>query len=405
MKQIFYIIFFQTIFLATCFAQSDQEPLVIESFQCRGNNTTQCSFITDHLNLKVGEATSEEEIKNGKLRLGTLSNFTSVQVSLEKGSLDKQVKVIIEVVEADPLRKEFGAAISSSNDRLAQGISARIAHDNLFGTGKILDFSTKHASTLSGLPEKEFSAGLQYIDPNLFGNRKYYLIANAYYNKYSTQLADYDFTRNWKLEAEELSFGLNMGRRFAEYSYFSFGYEQSPISSFKYSKELDLGLDTTYPYNKEYSYPQKYLFLYGWNSENDSVFTTEGSRFQAGLAVYTQKDSSDLNATLGLGYRTTWMTADNSIWTIKLGNPGDYASRENLGSTFDDFFASTRWARDLNWVKGQRTRAYLEAGFARHLGDGQVFSLPGLKAGLLFETKNWGNIDLSVMAISEVGRR
>jgi outer membrane protein assembly factor BamA len=59
-------------------------PLVIEDLQCRGNTTTSCSFILGQVYLLPGERIDEEEIRNAKLRLSSLSNFRAVDIYLDR---------------------------------------------------------------------------------------------------------------------------------------------------------------------------------------------------------------------------------------------------------------------------------------------------------------------------------
>src|SRR5688572_14590309 len=106
------------------FAQApERERLVIEELACRGNEVTSCDFILGH----------------ARLRLASLPSFHSVDIYLEKGETRGRVHVIIEVSEADPYTREWLAGTSYRIDDLSQLLAGRLTHQNLFGTGKLLD--------------------------------------------------------------------------------------------------------------------------------------------------------------------------------------------------------------------------------------------------------------------------
>jgi outer membrane protein assembly factor BamA len=111
---------------------------VIEELECRGNTSTSCAYILSYLYLSAGSEVDEEEIRNAKFRLSALPNFTSVRLFLEKGSARGKAKLIVEVVEADPLFSEALAGLA--NNRYSV-LALRIGHQNLLGAGERLELT------------------------------------------------------------------------------------------------------------------------------------------------------------------------------------------------------------------------------------------------------------------------
>ncbi|MGZ5278660.1 MAG: hypothetical protein ACXWC9_01885, partial [Pseudobdellovibrionaceae bacterium] len=75
------------------------------------------------------------------------------------------------------------------------------------------------------------------------------------------------------------------------------------------------------------------------------------------------------------------------------------------GRTIDDMFTGLTFARDLRLDSGDRGRWYVSAGFANPASYGKTFSQPALKAGVKFELKDWGYLDLYAFYSQEVGRK
>ena len=160
-------------------AATDADTLIIEDLACRGNVATSCDFILGHVYLAPGDVVDEEELGNARLRLASLPSFHSVQIYLEKGSARGRVRVVIEVTEADPYAREWLTGTSLRFDSLSQLFPGRLTHQNLFGTGKLLDATMLAYVPLDGRTRSEYSARVQYVDPHWLGSKRMYAIAGV----------------------------------------------------------------------------------------------------------------------------------------------------------------------------------------------------------------------------------
>jgi outer membrane protein assembly factor BamA len=120
---------------ALCRAEpAARSSLMVEDIRCKGNALTRCTYIRGFLHLSPGDALSEEEIQNAKLRLSSLPDFVSVEIYLDKGSAKGRAIIIIEVVEADRIDNQISAGTSSRLSSLYQTVEARVAERDVFGT-------------------------------------------------------------------------------------------------------------------------------------------------------------------------------------------------------------------------------------------------------------------------------
>ena len=376
---------------------SKQEPqLIVQDVQCKGNTATSCPFIVSFLYLSNGSKINEDEIQNAKLRLSSLANFKSVDIHLEKGSEVGQAIVVIGVVEASPISTEVSVGTILRNSDLSMKAAGRVSHQNLFGKGKILDFDIGARVPDSSDTGRLYSSRLQYVDPNVLGSKKFFLIGGISYKNYL-----YTFRDDYHYSTEELGADLSVGRRLWDFSYLTLGYQYRPISKIETSRPTEDGTKTT----KRDSNKKSVAIAYGWNSEDDAFFPTRGSRFNLS-SVFSTNDIGNNSATFyfGMSYRTSWQTRDNTIWTFKVGgNPGT----EYRPSLDEDLNLSLAYSRPF-MPKGifgevERGRWYVEGGSQRfgYSTYGGTYIDPGLKAGVRLDTKTFGIIDLYAIASTD----
>jgi outer membrane protein assembly factor BamA len=382
-----------------CFAEdtTPEQSLVIQDIQCKGNTKTDCSYISSYLYLSLGDAVNEEEIQNAKLRLSSIPNFSTVDIYLEKGTERGHAKVIIEVTEANPITKEVALGISREpyGWGLKQKIAGRISHQNLYGTGKILEleangqFSNEKESYRNGTVAKvkfqALSSRLQYIDPSLFGSKKYYLIAGLKYDNYlsASDRLSYDMVEFYRID-------LSIGRRFGDFSYITLGYSHIPLIKSQW-KDTITGITQV---NRSINFAHNLRVNYGWNNEDDAYFPTQGSRFNFGMGWRDRGNAFFMD---NLAYQNTWRGDDTSIWTFKLGG----TPNGNFRSTLDESQGlSLSYAKAIksNSIFGdiEKGRWFIEPGM---YGIGYSSSLgtvidPGLKAGIRLQTKAFGIVDI-----------
>jgi outer membrane protein assembly factor BamA len=366
---------------------AQEKPLILQEIQCLGNASTACDFIASHLYLPTGALINDEEIQNAKLRLSSLPNFKTVSIHLEKGAEKGRAIVIIEVTEASALNKELVIGTSQINSNVVQRLAGRVGHQNVFGKGKILSLEVQAVTPLTATTTRDFSSRLQYVDPNLFGSQKYFLISGL---TYEDRL--YEYSKENFYQAIQAGLDISLGRRLGDFSFLSAGYKILPTSILTHRYKNKEGTPTI----QENSYSGVYLLSYGWNSEDDAYFPTQGSRFNTSLAwAEGHHDSTMLR--VGIAYRTTWLSDNGSLWTFKWGGTPDSAFRQTLE---DDLGLSLAYARTIKTTDTfggvERGRWYIEPGI-RGLGystsTGMIID-PGIKAGLRLETKALGIVDI-----------
>ncbi len=77
-RAVLILLFAMTGMCALCRAQPSAQPsLIVEDIRCKGNALTRCAYIRGFLHLSAGDALSEDEIQNAKLRLSSLPGFVS----------------------------------------------------------------------------------------------------------------------------------------------------------------------------------------------------------------------------------------------------------------------------------------------------------------------------------------
>lgn len=400
-------------FLSPVWAEESpgESHLHIESIECRGNIRTECLSITADLFLSPGDALNEDEVENAKLRLASRTHFKNVAIRLEKGTERQKVRVVIEVEESNPIMTEVTAGANSYSARgghLGSHLGSRVAHTNLFGKGKILAAEVEAEDLYSSdpqtqpngfqLPTKELSkaARIQYADPNLFGGKEWFLNAVLETNRYS-----YLFDVDGKEEGGDDTFGIDVGRRIGDFSYLALHTlvnlsDNSCCASATMSDGSEPRTE-----NKTSWVSPEFGFKYGWNSENDAYFPTQGSRFGLSMNWRSFQDSSSVanhsKFTVQTGYQNTWRGSDGAIWSFKFGNAPRSAFCKEL---VPNNGISLGYARDFKNIAVldsiEKGRWYLDGGVGGFgYATSQGLSLPPqLKTGLRLQTKNFGIIDL-----------
>jgi len=358
--------------------------LQVQEIRCSGNAETSCDFIRDHLHLHAGDALDEEEVRNAELRLSALRNFDSVAIHLEKGAQRGQVIVVIDVTENSPIAMEWvgGGSYRMEDERTLLG--GRIAHQNLFGAGKLADVTAVASVPLGGPGHHEsYDVMARYADPVLFG-RRWFGIASAAWRKLDFHDQYGNFARG-----EMPQFDVALGWRFADFSYLTSGFSYRPGSELTYGRWLRDGTFGT----GGGADVDSFNLSYGWSSEDDLLFPTQGSTLQLGASV---DFGGNIRTTVRAGrlqFRKTWSWA-NAYWTLKIG--GDPDPEYLITISEDQLFAVT-YARPLRAGDNvRRGRWYVEPGYSlpgwapggRHIYEA------GLKVGYRADTRAFGVIDL-----------
>jgi hypothetical protein len=373
--------------LLACLAQqvlgqdAQDPPLVIETMQCRGNVSTSCQSILTYIFLNPGDVVDEEEIQNAKLRMAWLPNFESVDIYLEKGSERGKAHLVVEVVESDAIRMESTFGFASRADTTFNVIEGRISNWNLFGEGKVLHFGGAIATPLHGPVFRQRVVALQYVEPRLFGSKKYYGHATAFWNEVERAASNGD-----RFESEHAGAQFLIGRRLWSFSFLSAGYQFRPRHDIEGRFRLQDGT-----FDEITNSPSGLAVLrFGWHSEDDPYFPTSGSW----LAIDRFSSSSDdADEEWEVFYRRTWRTAGNSFWTLH------YESESNFSFAF-----ARPIGPSASFGGIRRGRWYLQPLVNEFGRDdrGQRLHEVGLRAGIRLDTERFGVIDLFVIGTGTV---
>jgi len=322
--------------------------LIIDDIKCTGNSTTDCDFITKKYYQKVGDVLNPDEIEDAKLRLGTLIQFKSTRIHLEKGSQRGYVVVVFDITEASNIQYDIGYRYTNTDTKdksclmayfldsnvcatanrkkdISENIfSGKITDFNFMGKGKELSLSIDKNyinSTGSGVTDPDWSSlvsmyypevifltelvyenedennsyKLDYYDPHLFGSTKYYFKTSIgkmnNFSEYEAQEFGSNGHRPFGTRSSKhisKNVDVSFGRRFASHSFVSFNVEYNSNARPKNSYTLD----------------------YGWNSEDDLLFPTRGSAFLSKINYNSYSKS------LGMSYKENFSLATNKVLSI-----------------------------------------------------------------------------------------
>ena len=332
-----------------------QRSLIIDDIICEGNATTECDFITKKYYQQIGDKLDPNEIADAKLRLGTLIQFKTINTRLAKGHKRGHVVVVFEVQEAKNIQYQFGAGINFSSvstdeeycfsegnaywsyyescgaingDAYGPSFNAAVTDFNFLGSGKQLSFGVNgtdwnddfvhKGSFVSGDRDRvyfdrpwmvggtRYTLSLEYYDPHLFDSSLYYFRAKLNHRKgRNSPISNLTIDQQEPLEPRGTNRSgtspvfLEVGRRFGSHSYFSID-----LGGYYTSSDDTNGLGINY----------------GWDSQDDSLFPTQGSVFAASFRFKRQHIDEP---TISLNYKKHFEIADNQV--ITLGNNTLYA--------------------------------------------------------------------------------
>jgi outer membrane protein assembly factor BamA len=375
----------------------DSEPPdtpYVEGIECNGNVATSCEAIRMQAGITVGKPLDEIQVDNARLRLATLPNFRNVQIHLVKGSHRHWVIVVIDVTEANSITSAFAVgtlAQVGSQGAAVETLAARLTNHDLFGSGKTLDLSVVLANPVEGGGGQEYAARLQYLDPTLFDSRKYFFTAGAFYTqaalRFSSPSGLLAGVGSYSNSGAGVDFSIGM--HLDTYSYVTFGYRYLQNTARNDQYLVSDGVIQTF----NSSPGNVLLFTVGRNSEDDPSFPTHGWLLHA----YDGWGPS-LSNFAGVVIRGTWRAGEDAYWTFQARPFDDFRSLFD-----DDLGISIVYSRNL-FPSAQpgairRARWYVGPGVTNL---GSTFGIHdyevGLKAGVRFETKYLGTVNLYLIA-------
>jgi outer membrane translocation and assembly module TamA len=372
-------------------ARAQSPELAVEKIECRGNTLTSCAYILEYVDLEVGATVREDAIQEARFRLAALPNFSSVDIYLIRGEDKGRARVIVEVAERNPWAMEFVAGTSYYVSSISQRLAGRVAHQNLFGTGKIVEALVDTRVPIRDPSRKTLLARIQYVDPHLSGSARYYFIAGL-----STTNDRVEERNGSRFIREETGADVAIGRRIWDFSYVALGY--------RYNWDT-LATDYTCLRHDPCTYndlSRQHIasLAYGWDSEDDPYFPTQGSRFA--VSVQIEGASNKRLVTGGFGFRKTWRTGSGSLLTF---NAGGTPGTEHRSSFEENLAFGFTYARPLAANDGlgfNRGRWYIQTGWDQvEAYEGEIATRAGVKAGIRLDTRQLGIVDFYVMAVGE----
>ncbi|HVW69234.1 MAG TPA: BamA/TamA family outer membrane protein [Steroidobacteraceae bacterium] len=385
---------------------------IVEGIDCVGNTTMSCETIRDKLGIAVGREMDESQIALARLRLQTLPNIKAADIHLIKGSQRLRVIVVVAVTETDPITTAFStgtlAEIARQGTRM-QTIAGRITDHDLLGTGKTLDLTIVGAVPLPGSGSgQEYAARLQYFDPAVFGSRRFFFMAGAFYSRSSLDLPYSPYGAFTYSTYQQAGIGLDfsLGLHLDSHSYVTLGYRYLLNTGSGGSEGAQWltsdGMITTL----STAPGGAFLFTIGRNTEDDPSFPTRGWLLHAydqwhTKALFSVPSFSGNTAGgnfAGILARATWRAGPESFWTFQARPFDDFQTVFDDDLGFSIVYSHTLFEDGTE----RRSRWYVGPGFSniRHPEDfpgGHYFEV-GVKAGLRFETKYLGTVNLYVIA-------
>lgn len=369
----------------SAYSQEEYNPdqLTIDGFECLGNDSTDCDIIEREIYLHPGDKINEDELQSAKIRLQLLALFKDVNLRLKKGTERGHVIVQIEVHEDDPYFTEFNSEYYLGNKDLLS--SFKLGNRNVFGRGKILQGSVGVGRVFDDV--NRFKNGrLEYIDPHLWGTKRNYFKSSLDY--YTRDLPK--FPTGFAYTKERFAGSLDFGRRIYDFSYLQIGFTQYQAVT-SYHPAYGGGLrDETFQGGA-------YRLSYGWNSEDDPYFPTQGSKFDVTYNLSSTRPDLDHGFTT-FNYKKNWSLAANHVLVGSFFgsfSSGTYSGLWGLPGIQYVYqprrFQSSKEIYDFRFFIGN------EVGFTTSRSS--YYGLTYLpKVGVLFNSKTLGIVQLKLFA-------
>lgn len=311
--------------------------LIIDNIICQGNTSTECSFVTKKYYQQIGDVLDTDEISDAKLRLGTLIQFKSVNIHLEKGTQRGHVVVVFNINEASNIQYDLGLSyawnefaynnsISTTSTSSLPALNGKITDFNFLGTGKELSFlfsgtrsfltnelNFENNTSSESYDSNRFSVGLSYYDPHFFNSSYYYLTASVLHSENeSSYVQGNDYRGSTNVDA-------SFGRRFGRHSYFSIDVASRFYTSYELRPLLEDSENKTEMIERHDQHTT-YAMTYGWNSEDDVLFPTQGSVFSTSIKDLDRLDDKIFN--IHASYKENFAITANQI--IALGGKAQF---------------------------------------------------------------------------------
>ncbi len=297
---------------------AESGPLTIEKIQCEGNAKTSCDFIIEKSNLKAGEEVREDKMQEVKMRMELLGYFEETDIRLSKGSSLGKAVVTLSVKEHSSISTNITGGMI--NFKTPGGVADVAVMDrNLTGRGDSLEFRGRW-SDANVLTDGGTNLGIMSYRFRLEYNRN--LSDSKFFLKSGLNYANSFLTQNSNSAFHESAgwLDLALGRKIFENSFISIGarnyfaYYRTSANGLANSNLSPGFFDRIGPY-----------FQYGWDSQDDPNFPTQGSKFLVSLdqIPYASSYSNGIftigNYSGSVGYRKHWELASSHVLSLNLG--------------------------------------------------------------------------------------
>lgn len=248
------------------------EDFEFEDLICDQASKSKCERIKKEARFKIGQKISDKDLRNAKIRIQLLGLFKTVNLNLKKGSKKGKILVAVETTDRSPIYTITGIQAGIRNRFEEAGLGANtdftVGHRDVFGSGKNLSLS---ARGMGGTNIGEVgSLLLRYSDPNLLGSRKWF---------YNLELFSSQNRKEYS-STDDYVGSLEIGRRYGNFSYWTFGYAKGYSQINRYQNEAGW-------------YKEDSLILgYGYNTQDDLYFPTSGTRINLKIALELYSEAS-----------------------------------------------------------------------------------------------------------------
>lgn len=363
------------------------EDLTVEGITCTGNVRVSCDEIKEAVSQKINQKVDEQQIKNSKIRLGVTGKFESVETQLKKGSAPGKAILEVAVKESSSLFGGVSSGFVLYGSKAHGVVDTTMGTRDFLGKGKTLQGSVRVLPGFYSNAEFQGATRLDYIDPRLLDNPKYYLLSTIGISRYQISVPN--------TSAQTFGIGnVEVGRRVFNFSAFYTGvflYANESVNTVLYGG-------------------------YSYNNEDHPNFPRTGQNLRVSLGYKAGfKESNYVYA--DFGYRKNWSILSRSVLTLNLLSNGFMSLADRFYSfplESEHPVISLRYSYDFGRNKSSNEggffRAYIEPGFGAYLDTGSyapetkgyatnmgLKPTPLVKAGVAFENSIFGTVNLFVV--------
>lgn len=376
---------------------AESGPLKIESVKCEGNTKSSCDFIIEQSALKVGEEIQDDKMHEIKMRMELLGYFDEVEIRLSKGSSVGKVLVTLSVKEHSNISSNITGGMNNIS-RPGGVADIAVMDRNLTGNGDSLELRARwnnvNVNTDGGnnLGLSSYRFRLEY-NRNL-GDSKFFLKSGLNYAN-----SNWSYISSNQFQESAGWMDLALGRRLFKYSFVILGAR----NYFSYSLNSTNGQANSSLSSGFFNRTGPY-FQYGWDSQDDPNFPTQGSKFLVSLdalpyaSPYSNGILSIGSFSGSVGYRKHWKLAPTHVLSMNLGRV-----TQNNDITFplleQSAFGlrySKQFKRHASNSSIQNGAFYIEPGVyytSTSLDSSNYQEFFGVKVGTTLQT-SWGVINL-----------